>query len=87
MTVGPFSSHKEWNILLPQPSRDALQQSFQSFSLLLGFIQLVKLDKYSELFPTMTEFFRPVTKVDKTKTASRTVFNKKRSLDAGAELG
>ena len=53
----------------------------------MGFIQLVKLDKYSELFPTMTEFFKPVTKVDKTKTASQSVFNKKRSLDAGAELG
>ena len=37
----------------------------------MGFIQLVKLDKYSELFPTMTEFFKPVTKVDKTKTASQ----------------
>ena len=44
----------------------------------MGFIQLVKLDKYSELFPTMTEFFKPVTKVDKTETASRSVFNKKK---------
>ena len=52
----------------------------------MGFIQLVKLDKYSELFPTMTEFFKPVTKVDKTNTASQSMFNKKRSLDAGAEL-
>ena len=85
--VGPFSSHREWNRLLSQPSRDTLQQSFQSLSLLMGFIQLVKLDKYSELFPTMTEFFKPVTKVDKTKTASQSAFNKKRSLDAGAELG
>ena len=86
VTVGPFSSHREWNRLLCQPSRDALQQSFQSLSLLMGFIQLVKLDKYSELFPTMTEFFKPVTKVDKTNTASQSMFNKKRSLDAGAEL-
>ena len=35
----------------------------------------------------MTEFFKPVTKVDKTKTASQSAFNKRRSLDAGAELG
>ena len=28
-------------------------------SLLLGFIQLVRLAKYSELFPTMTELFKP----------------------------
>ena len=35
----------------------------------------------------MTEFFKPVTKVDKTKTASQSVFNEKRSLDGGAELG
>ena len=35
----------------------------------------------------MTEFFKPVTRADKTKTASQSVFNKKRSLDAGAELG
>ena len=35
----------------------------------------------------MTELLKPVTKVDKTKTASRTVFIKKRSLDAGADLG
>ena len=72
-----MSSHREWNWLLAQLllSRDALQQSFQSLSLLMGFIQLVKLDKYSELFPTMTEFFKPVTKVDKTKKASQSVFN------------
>ena len=35
----------------------------------------------------MTEFFKPVTKVDKTKTASQSVCNKKKSLNAGAELG
>ena len=80
--VGPFSSHREWNWFL---SRDALQQSFQSFSLLLGFNQLVKLAKYSEFFPTMTELFKPVTKVDKTKTTPQNLFNKKRSLDAGAD--
>ena len=77
VTVGPFSSHREWNRLLCQPSRDALQQSFQSLSLLMGFIQLVKLDKYSELFPTMTEFFKPVTKVDKTKQHHKVCLIKK----------
>ena len=54
----------------------------------MGFIQLVKLDKYSELFPTMTELFKPVTKVDKTKTASQSVFNKKKIIGCRrAELG
>ena len=56
-------------------SRDALQQSFQSLSLLMGFIQLAKLDKYSELFPTITELFKPVTKVDKTKTTPQKCVN------------
>ena len=74
VTVGPFLSHREWNRLLSQPSRDALQQSFQSLSLFLGFIQLVKLDKYSELFPTMTELFKPITKVNKTKKVSQKMF-------------
>ena len=40
----------------------------------MGFIQLVKLDKYSELFPTMTESFKPITNANKTKTVSQKMF-------------
>ena len=60
VTVGPFKSHREWNVDAAQPSRDARQQSFQRCSLCAtGCSMLVKLAKCSAFFPTMTEFSKP----------------------------
>ena len=52
--VGPFRSHKEWNVSAAQFCCDARQQSFQSCSLCTtGFNKLVKLAKYPVFVPTM----------------------------------
>ena len=47
VTVGPLSSHREWNVLAAQPSTDARQQRFQRELLLCttGYNQPVKILK------------------------------------------
>ena len=61
VTVGPFPSHREWNVLEAQSSTDARQQRFQTEVLLCstGASQLRNEVKWLLLFPTITESSKP----------------------------
>ena len=61
VTVGPLPSHREWNVLAPQPSTDARQQRFHRELTLLatGLSQLLNEVKWFLLFLTITEFSKP----------------------------
>ena len=61
VTVGPLSSHREWNVLEALPSTDARQQRFQTevFLCSTATSQLRNEVKWFLLFPTITESSKP----------------------------
>ena len=71
ITVGPLPSHREWNVLPPQPSTDARQQRFQRDLTIFvtGASQFVNEIKWSVLlYLKMTEFSKP-------KGKNKTIFH------------
>ena len=84
VTVGPFPSHREWNVLEAQSSTDARQQRFQTEVLLCstGTSQLVKEVKWFLLFPTITESSKPD---DKFGRKQYSIWRSKNKLGPGQE--